>query len=543
MSSIELNTKSFVESCCNPFSRNDFMRAIELKNRKNYLQIFKFLEYEDNMVDNITYYDSSENGKFKASYKEFITKLKKDLNVKSSTEDEEKLDKAFYERLDILKGMSNENKILEKIFLLYQEYDSLNDNLFSLIQNEKRINEIINSKDKLVEEYIKEVKNNSNNLTETLKNINEKKISFILQLNSSSSLQILKNKFKLLYERQLLEEFPEIYKKFQDSKNHIKYLKDEKKILNGELEDNKNNALIYKQIDLEIDDLNNKRDTYRKYIRRCGITSNYSKYIDKQITLYESFISNRSLLIKDTSFDNLVDLYLDKDKVYLYLMNEYLKRIASCDERNEIKNYINLVVRYLCLVKNKDTSILVDNEVINLENINEKLKIIKWKFAHDVIILDWSLAHDGHDSKSIKSVNRKIARRIALSSEEIERLKSIGEERNDFYDNTNYSARANGLDKNLGYTAYIYPNGKVILDKEYDEKRTSTAIGNAIYVLTAINFEALSKLDKANLRKHPDVQRIVHSANWQERVQRIIDIEPTEESLEDTKKLIKRLKK
>lgn len=543
MSSIELDTKSFVESCCNPFSRNDFMRAIKLKNRKNYLQIFKFLEYEDDMVDNITYYDSNEKEKFKASYSEFINKLKKNLNIKSSTKNEKELDKAFSEKLNILKGMLTENKILEKMFSLCQEYASLNDNLFSIIKNEDKINEIINSKNKLVEEYIKEVKNNSNNLSDTSKIINEKKISFILQLNSSSSLQILKNKFKLLYERQLLEEFPEIYKKFQDSKNHIKYLKDEKKILNGELEDNKNNALIFKQIDLEIDDLNNKRDTYRKYIRRCGITSNYSKYIDKQITLYESFISNRSLLIKDTSFDNLVDLYLDKDKVYLYLMNEYLKRIASCDERNEIKNYINLVERYLCLVKNKDTSILVDNKVINLENIKEKLKIIKWKFAHDVIILDWSLAHDGHDSKSIKSVNRKIARRIALSSEEIERLKSIGEERNDFYDNTNYSARANGLDKNLGYTAYIYPNGKVILDKEYDEKRTSTAIGNAIYVLTAINFEALSKLDKANLRKHPDVQRIVHSANWQERVQRIIDIEPTEESLEDTKKLIKRLKK
>lgn len=543
MSSIELDTKSFVESCCNPFSRNDFMRAIKLKNRKNYLQIFKFLEYEDDMVDNITYYGSNEKEKFKASYSEFINKLKKNLNIKSSTKNEKELDKAFSEKLNILKGMLTENKILEKMFSLCQEYASLNDNLFSIIKNEDKINEIINSKNKLVEEYIKEVKNNSNNLSDTSKIINEKKISFILQLNSSSSLQILKNKFKLLYERQLLEEFPEIYKKFQDSKNHIKYLKDEKKILNGELEDNKNNALIFKQIDLEIDDLNNKRDTYRKYIRRCGITSNYSKYIDKQITLYESFISNRSLLIKDTSFDNLVDLYLDKDKVYLYLMNEYLKRIASCDERNEIKNYINLVERYLCLVKNKDTSILVDNEVINLENINEKLKIIKWKFAHDVIILDWSLAHDGHDSKSIKSVNRKIARRIALSSEEIERLKSIGEERNDFYDNTNYSAKANGLEKNLGYTAYIYPNGKVILDKEYDEKRTSTAIGNAIYVLTAINFEALSKLDKANLRKHPDVQRIVHSANWQERVQRIIDIEPTEESLEDTKKLIKRLKK
>ena len=48
------------------------MRAIKLKNRKNYLQIFKFLEYEDDMVDNITYYDSNEKEKFKASYSEFI---------------------------------------------------------------------------------------------------------------------------------------------------------------------------------------------------------------------------------------------------------------------------------------------------------------------------------------------------------------------------------------------------------------------------------------------------------------------------------------
>lgn len=542
MNSIDLNTRSFVKSCCNPFSRDDFLRTIKLKNRKNIFQTFKFLEYDDDIVDNITYYDSNDKGKFKASYKEFITKLKKDLNVKSSTEDEEKLDKAFYEKLDILKGMSNENKILEKIFLLCQKYEALNDDLFSLIQNEKKINEIINSKNELVDEYIKEVKNNSNSLSDSLRSITSKKISFILQINSSNSLQILKNKFQLLYEKQLLEEFPEIYKKLQNSKNYIKSLKNDKKILNEELKDNKNNALIYKEIVLEIDDLNKKRDIYNKYIRKCGITSNYFKYIDKQITLYENFISKRSL-IKNVSFDELINTYLDMDKVNLYLANEYLKKIASCDDRIQKGNYISLAEGHLNLINNKSICILVDNEVVNIRSINENINIIKYYLRHDIIPLNWSLAPEGHDSKSIKSVNNKKIRRVKLSSKEVEKLKLIGKERNEFYEKTNYLARAKGLEGSYGYTAYIYPNGRVILDKEYDKNKPSTATGNAIYVLTAINFEALSKLDKAILRRHHDVQRIVHSGNWQDRVQRIIDIEPTKESLEETKKLIKRLKK
>ena len=127
------------------------MRAIKLKNRKNYLQIFKFLEYEDDMVDNITYYDSNEKEKFKASYSEFINKLKKNLNIKSSTKNEKELDKAFSEKLNILKGMLTENKILEKMFSLCQEYASLNDNLFSIIKNEDQIisimQKIIQNKD------------------------------------------------------------------------------------------------------------------------------------------------------------------------------------------------------------------------------------------------------------------------------------------------------------------------------------------------------------------------------------------------------------
>lgn len=47
--------------------------------------------------------------------------------------------------------MLTENKILEKMFSLYQEYESLNDNLFSIIKNEDQIisimQKIIQNKD------------------------------------------------------------------------------------------------------------------------------------------------------------------------------------------------------------------------------------------------------------------------------------------------------------------------------------------------------------------------------------------------------------
>ena len=47
--------------------------------------------------------------------------------------------------------MLTENKILEKLFSLYQEYESLNDNLFSIIKNEDQIisimQKIIQNKD------------------------------------------------------------------------------------------------------------------------------------------------------------------------------------------------------------------------------------------------------------------------------------------------------------------------------------------------------------------------------------------------------------
>ena len=81
-----------------------------------------------------------------------------------------------------------------------------------------------------------------------------------------------------------------------------------------------------------------------------------------------------------------------------------------------------------------------------------------------------------------------------------------------------------GLDTFSGYFAFIYPNGKVILEKFWeDEECLKPAVGYATYVMQIDNFIELSKKSKIELIEYiktiPEigVKRIFHTSinNWQ----------------------------
>ena len=95
--------------------------------------------------------------------------------------------------------------------------------------------------------------------------------------------------------------------------------------------------------------------------------------------------------------------------------------------------------------------------------------------------------------------------------------------------------------KYKGYIAYIYSNGEVILDYEYNSDIVSSASGNAIYHMSITDFLALSREDKGSLRDNPRVERIIHSKNWMDRVNSIITREGTEEELQKVKEFAKRI--
>ena len=125
-----------------------------------------------------------------------------------------------------------------------------------------------------------------------------------------------------------------------------------------------------------------------------------------------------------------------------------------------------------------------------------------------------------------------------------ERNIEVGKAQTEFFMKTNYIAKAIGLKTFAGYFAYIYPNGIVVLEKDFREAYPSTAEG-AIYVMDAKNFELLSGIGKTDLIYHPLLlKHIPHrDGYWDKAVKEFIDKDGTPEAQEEAKQLIKRMQK
>lgn len=99
----------------------------------------------------------------------------------------------------------------------------------------------------------------------------------------------------------------------------------------------------------------------------------------------------------------------------------------------------------------------------------------------------------------------------------------------DFLENTKYLYKIHGKNSFSGYTGYIYPNGKVIFEKE---KFSNSTQGNATYVMEYQTFLYNSKLNKKLLVSKirngeiTDVQRIFHKIDdfeiWKSKISQLI---------------------
>ena len=112
-----------------------------------------------------------------------------------------------------------------------------------------------------------------------------------------------------------------------------------------------------------------------------------------------------------------------------------------------------------------------------------------------------------------------------------ERLLDLFMEKKEFYEQTDPFFRIKGENTFNGYIGYIYPNGKVILDKFFENAETGrVADGQAIYTMDFTDFVRLSILPKSELIENPACRRIVHAGNWQSRVQEEINAPKTSDT-------------
>ncbi len=98
------------------------------------------------------------------------------------------------------------------------------------------------------------------------------------------------------------------------------------------------------------------------------------------------------------------------------------------------------------------------------------------------------------------------------------------------------------IEKNTfaGYVGHIYINGKVVLDKFFENQETGrVAEGQAVYSMDINDFYQLLNHPKQELIHNHLCKRIYHTGNWQGKIETVIEDNRKKKTSEELKKLIK----
>ena len=332
-------------------------------------------------------------------------------------------------------------------------------------------------------------------------------------------LEVLKN---IQTEEELSVEFPVLYQDLVAGRYYMNLLDEQKPYLSEE---------EYKEME--------------HYYYSCALQRSLKNFIPRQVELYKRFIGQRKQyeeLTRMRSANRYLETYFDKNKIAMLIVAELLWKGEHTDNRQEIRKYLKIIGRYLTSDYDMSSPI-TDNHgnKVGMEDIAKRTYQLRKKEKGMNVIVNWELVPEGKRLFSIPKES-KATRKTKMSQAQIENLRKIGEEKEKVYEESGYLQRVVGKSKCKGYIAYIYSNGEVLLDREYDPEHLSSATGNALFNMKIMDFEALSKLDKYTLANHPNATRIIHSKKWKEKVEEIISREGTKEEQEQVKQFIKRMK-
>ena len=331
---------------------------------------------------------------------------------------------------------------------------------------------------------------------------------------------ILKN---IQTESELKKEFPLLYRDLIDGRKYYNDLQKIKKINHDGYKDGEH------------------------YYYSCAMKKKCSNFVKTQSEMYKRYVLGRKKLKESYDNTNYYEYFnknFDMSRLHMYIAYKMLLICNSSNDKDEILYFLDMINKYLNNNEiNKKVEIIgIDNIKVDINIIKNMYQEIKNKYYKPINIVDWILVPKKNISKCKKD-KKTIPRKALMNIEEIERLRRIGEDKTKFYESTDYIAKIIGLRKYKGYIGYLYKNGEIILDTQYDVNKPKTASGNAIYNMSIYDFELLSKMDKYELKQNSKVKRIYHSGAWKERINKIINENITSKSIDDCNKFIKKLKR
>ena len=420
-------------------------------------------------------------------------------------------------------------------------------------------------------------KNNTSFETTTIESFKEeyeeKLNSRIDELKNIISEKTLKRQYPMLYEK---------YKIYEDYYNSIKKVKNiiedpnksfvERMKVRGDL------YRMYKEQgeDVNIDELFEKTENFNLKSFCNSYAKTFKGLVDNMDEIID-YLFNNPLNINSLDIDSeKLELYVannsmftcedgnisDKQRFIYYVANYFASNkerktmsspkirvgIEENDSLKVKKNGIeitprSLYERYRLFLKEHPEIKIIDLSKINFEGMNlEQAEIFLYEYLKD-LQANWDILPE-------EELDRDIARSIQKSQtiteedklKHQERLMDLLVEKKELYGSTDPFFRIKGKDTFDGYIGFIYHNGKVILDKFYENaEEGKLADGEAIYVMNMEDFYRLSQFPKSVLIKDPRVDRIIHAGAWQDRVLDVIS--KNNSTKEATDKEVKRLLK
>ena len=320
----------------------------------------------------------------------------------------------------------------------------------------------------------------------------------------------------------LYNNFPVIYRNLQDGRKYLKKVEQDEK--NGQ----------YPEVSKE----------EKNYYYSCAMKRGFNDFMKCQVESYRRFIEQRGQyksLIESKNYNKFIQENYDIDKLAMYIAHKYL---VICEEninnRAITSRYIKLLNKYIDSSFDKTVYITINHQTIDYRNIIERMKNISGRLKKVDGMVNWALAPQGRRAKYVPA-GKDPHRNIPMTLEELDNLRMAGEAKDKFYLDHQPIIQVYGTLRYDGYIAYIYKNGKVVLDTYYDPEYPTRAKDNAIYYMDAKYFEMVSGLDKQKLRKHSQVHCKYHAGAWQERMSKIITKEGSPEEQEQAKALVKRI--
>ena len=324
-------------------------------------------------------------------------------------------------------------------------------------------------------------------------------------------------------EGELRKDFPIIYQDLVDSRKYIEDIKSLKRL-------DPVNAETYEEEE--------------HYYFGCALKHRLDRFLETQSEFYRRLVHQRQEykeLIESRSYNSYIREKIDVNKMILYVVWEYLMVCEGTRDTNTIKKYLALVEKYFKSSYDKSVRINVRGQEVSYYTVLVKYNQMKEKLKGDKIALPWEIVPKGNLPRRVIQPLSEKPRPEIYSLEETQRLRAKGREKQEFYENSGYVLFAEGKTQyNKGYVGYVYPNGKVFLDREYDDAHPRSAEKDAIYIVDLEELEELSQLDKQALQKHPRVQRMIHSSTWRDRARKIMNQKVPDEKQEKATQLIKK---